>query len=96
MWHPEGKLGRLCSRPHPGQAQFLGAPKRLDLALALRGRRAISAKLVVHQPHRQAAARVLGAFAGVVRGEALVEVVGDAAVERAVSALEEVAVPGKW
>lgn len=47
----------------------------------------------IRQPHRGAPARVLGALARIVRGEALIQIVGDAAVERAVGAFKEVADP---
>lgn len=47
----------------------------------------------MHQPHRDAPARVLGAFAGIVRGETLFQIIGDAAVERAIGAFEEITDP---
>ena len=54
---------------------------------------------MIDQLYRRPATGVLGAFARVMRGEAFFEVVGDAAVEGLVGALEEVAGPrgfGWW
>ena len=50
----------------------------------------------MHQPHGAAATRVLGAFARIVRSQALLKIVGDAAIQGVVGAADKVADPGQY
>ena len=47
----------------------------------------------MNQAHRRSAASVLGAFTGIVCNKPLVEIVGDAAVERIIGTSQKVADP---
>src|SRR5512146_211594 len=75
------------------QLQFFTAWHLLDLHFAPQRSRFVDAYLSIQQLHRSASPRVLGSLACIMGGESLVEVVGDAAVEGVVGALEEGADP---
>ena len=78
------------------QRKLVRARQGLDLTLALQRRGLIGAGFLVNQSDRRTSARVFGTFARVMGGEALGQVVGDAAIEGVVGALEEVAGPGAF
>ena len=75
-------------------SQFFISRHSLDLHLALQRGGFVGAGFAIEEFYRGAASGVFGAFARIVRGEAFVEVVGDAAIEGLVGALQEVAGPG--
>src|SRR5689334_866991 len=76
------KEGELFPPPHP-----------LELVLAAERSRLAARGFLVHQRQRAAAARIAGAASAAMGAEVLAEVVGDAGIERAVSAAEEVDAP---
>ena len=80
-----------CARLY--QRQLRHPLQAFDFHLALRCRRSIPALLREHHFDRHAHPRVFGGRAGVVRREALFEIVGDAAVQRIVRAAQQVAEP---
>ncbi|TNC97994.1 MAG: hypothetical protein FD121_761 [Gallionellaceae bacterium] len=78
---------------HPAQQQLLGTSERLDFALPLQRRGLVDASLLIDQFQWRPSTRVFGALASIMRSEAFIQVIGDAAVEGVVGALEEVAAP---
>jgi len=76
------------------QGALVGGAQLFDRMLALERRAAIVRAFLVQQLHRQAAARVFRALAGVVRRQARADIGGHAGVERVVRAQQDIDVPG--
>src|SRR5581483_9264665 len=75
------------------KSELLAAAQALELVLPAEGGGAGARRFRVHQRERPPPARVTGAAALLVRGEAPGKIVGDAGVEGAVAAAEEVDAP---
>ena len=88
-------LVRQVDRLHAvGVAAFFGGAQLLDPVFGFRGRRAVGMRLGAEQAQRRVGAGIAGAGAGAVRGIAGRDVDGDAGVDAAVGAFDQVEEPG--
>src|SRR3954468_12127841 len=94
---PPGARLRIAHLTAPAEGvkkrELLAPAQPLQLVLAPERGGVRAGGLAVQERERAAAARVPGAPPGAVRGQPLLEIVGDAGVQRAVRAAEEIDAP---